>query len=230
NYYYEPIVSCDFISEQVGWATFAEVSFNPVGIINTTDGGTTWNMQYIPDSLSFESINSVIFINDYKGWAAGSRYLESSESRILHTYDGGLNWETQNVPAGAALNSIFFINEFTGWAVGDSGTILRTTNGGVTFIEEEKIDELPSKFLLSQNYPNPFNNSSVIRFSIPKPSQVTLKIFNTLGEEIETLVNEEKPAGTYELTWNIVNLPSGVYFYRIKAGDFIQTKKMVLMK
>jgi hypothetical protein len=59
---------------------------------------------------------------------------------------------------------------------------------------------------------------------------VTLKIFNTLGEEIEILVNEEKPVGTYEVHWNAANLPSGVYFYQLKAGDFIQTKKMILLK
>jgi len=57
-----------------------------------------------------------------------------------------------------------------------------------------------------------------------------LKIFNTLGEEVETLVNEEKPVGTYEVNWNAANLPSGVYFYRIQAGDFVQTRKMILLK
>ncbi len=89
---------------------------------------------------------------------------------------------------------------------------------------------IPIAYSLQQNYPNPFNSSSVIKYSIPHSSQVTLKIFNALGEEIETLVNREKPAGTYEVKWNAAELPSGVYFYRIKAGDFIQTKKMILLK
>ena len=95
---------------------------------------------------------------------------------------------------------------------------------------EDELNEVPTEYILSQNYPNPFNSTSVIKYSIPKSSQVSLKIFNTLGEEIETLVNEEKPVGTYELTWNAANLPSGVYFYRLQAGDFVQTRKMILLK
>ena len=89
---------------------------------------------------------------------------------------------------------------------------------------------IPELFSLEQNYPNPFNSLSSIKYSIPKSSQVTLKIFNTLGEEIATLVNEEKLAGTYELKWNASNLPSGVYFYNLQAGIFFQTRKMILLK
>ena len=95
---------------------------------------------------------------------------------------------------------------------------------------EEQINKVPAEFLLSQNYPNPFNSSSVIKYSIPKSSQITLKIFNTLGEEIETLINEEKPVGTYEVNWNAADLPSGVYFYKITAGNYIATRKMLLLK
>ncbi len=94
----------------------------------------------------------------------------------------------------------------------------------------ENNDISPKEFRLFQNYPNPFNGNSIIKYSIPKSSQVLLKIFNTLGQEMETLVDEEKPIGTYELNWNAVNLPSGVYFYRLHAGDFVQTKKMILLK
>jgi M6 family metalloprotease-like protein len=85
-------------------------------------------------------------------------------------------------------------------------------------------------FSINQNYPNPFNPTTKIKYSIPNQSLVTIKVFDTLGREIETIVNEEKGAGTYEITWNAFNLPSGVYFYMINAGDFIHTKKMVLLK
>ncbi len=89
---------------------------------------------------------------------------------------------------------------------------------------------LPDNYELSQNYPNPFNPSTKIRFQVPKTGFVTLKIYNTLGKEIATLVNEEKQPGNYEITWNASNLPSGIYFYRITTGNFLDTKKMLLLK
>ena len=103
-------------------------------------------------------------------------------------------------------------------------------SSGTTPVNISEILTAPKSIQLFQNYPNPFNSSCAIKFSIPKLSQATIKIFNTLGEELETLVNEEKPVGTYELNWNAVNLPSGVYFYRLQAGDFVQTRKMILLK
>ena len=88
----------------------------------------------------------------------------------------------------------------------------------------------PIEFSLQQNYPNPFNPSTTIKYSIPEKSYVTLKIYDILGAEIKTLINEGKRAGIYELNWNAINLPSGVYFYQLKAGSYIGTKKMILMK
>jgi hypothetical protein len=90
--------------------------------------------------------------------------------------------------------------------------------------------ESPTSFMISQNYPNPFNPSTTFSYSIAKQSKVLIRIYDIIGNEIETLVNEEKPVGTYELTWNASNLPSGVYFYQLQAGDFIETKKMIFMK
>ena len=83
---------------------------------------------------------------------------------------------------------------------------------------------------MSQNYPNPFNPSTTIGYAIPYSANVTVKVLDVLGNEIETPVNEEKSPGTYELTWHAENLPSGVYFYRLQARDFIETKKMLLLK
>jgi photosystem II stability/assembly factor-like uncharacterized protein len=90
--------------------------------------------------------------------------------------------------------------------------------------------ETPDNFALFQNYPNPWNPSTNIKYSIPKASPVSIKVYGIPGDEIETLVNENKPAGNYELTFNAANLPSGVYFYRIQAGSFVETKKMTLLK
>jgi N-acetylneuraminic acid mutarotase len=89
---------------------------------------------------------------------------------------------------------------------------------------------LLDKFTLDQNYPNPFNPTTTIKYSIPKLSFVTIKIYDVLGSEVATLVNEEKTVGTYELTWNAENFTSGVYFYRLKAQDFVEVKKMILLR
>ena len=93
---------------------------------------------------------------------------------------------------------------------------------------------LLDKFTLEQNYPNPFNPSTTIKYSIPKLSFVTINIYNVLGSEVATLVNEEKTVGTYELTWNTENIPSGVYFYelsaKVGAESFLETKKMILLR
>ncbi len=90
------------------------------------------------------------------------------------------------------------------------------------------------KFGLRQSYPNPFNPATTIRFSIPEEFFVTIKVFNTLGEEITTRINENIVVGNYEVKFDAqfaaVRLPSGIYFYKLQAGDFIDTKKMVLMK
>jgi len=88
----------------------------------------------------------------------------------------------------------------------------------------------PIEYALEQNYPNPFNPSTRIKYSILQSSNVIIKVFDILGKEIETLVNEEKSVGTYEITWYADNLPSGIYFYKLQAGSFVETKKMILLK
>ena len=91
-------------------------------------------------------------------------------------------------------------------------------------------ESMITEFTLEQNYPNPFNPSTNIRFMMPQQLLVVIKVYDILSNEIETLINEEKPTGTYEITWFAEGLPSGVYFYQLKAGNYVKTKKMVLMK
>ncbi len=89
---------------------------------------------------------------------------------------------------------------------------------------------MPTAYSLEQNYPNPFNPSTKINFSIPEPGFVTMKIYNSIGEELGTLLNEDKSAGTYEVDFVAEGLTSGIYFYTITSGNFTQTKKMMLLK
>jgi hypothetical protein len=100
----------------------------------------------------------------------------------------------------------------------------------ITTIENDEI--LLDKFKLEQNYPNPFNPTTTIKYSIPELSFVTIKIFNVLGSEVAALANEEKPAGSYNVQFIIKNLQlsSGVYFYRLEAGGFVEIKKMMILK
>jgi hypothetical protein len=117
---------------------------------------------------------------------------------------------------GDARNATFpdiGADEFDGFTVG---------------VEDEST--LPIEFALIQNYPNPFNPTTKIQYSIPQSSNVVIKVFNVLGREIEILVNSEKSPGTYVIEWSAADLPSGVYFYQLQAGDYTSVKKMILMK
>jgi len=98
-------------------------------------------------------------------------------------------------------------------------------------------EQVPSRFDLLQNYPNPFNPSTRIRFSIPSKNgrggeweKVVLEVYDVLGREVRTLVNEDLPPGSYEVTWDATGMPSGVYLYKLTAGSFTQTRKMILMR
>jgi hypothetical protein len=99
-----------------------------------------------------------------------------------------------------------------------------------TPVDDNRNLSMPDKFLLHQNYPNPFNPATTIIYTIPKASFVIIKVFDLLGREVGVLVNEQKAAGNYRVQFNPSNLTSGIYFYRMQAGDFVQTKKLVLIK
>jgi len=110
---------------------------------------------------------------------------------------------------GAFKDTVKIVNKFTG---------------------VKQTDEIPLTYALYQNYPNPFNPTTTIKYSIPNTERVTLKIYNILGQEVATLVDEEQKPGVYELKFDAGNLASGVYFYRLKAGGFTAVKKMMLVK
>jgi hypothetical protein len=98
----------------------------------------------------------------------------------------------------------------------------------VTDVEDE--ETIPTVFKLEQNYPNPFNPSTTIKFAVPERSNVLVKVYDILGSEVATLVNEELDAGWYRKTFNANNYSSGVYLFRMEAGKFISTKKMILLR
>jgi photosystem II stability/assembly factor-like uncharacterized protein/PKD repeat protein len=127
--------------------------------------------------------------------------------------DGDYEWRLRAVDA-AYVGSLYATGEFT---IG-------------TLTADEKTDELPAEFNVEQNYPNPFNPVTTIRYSIPKEVLVKLKVYNSLGEEAATLIDEVKQPGFYQITFDATNLSSGVYFYRLHAGEFFLVKKMIIAK
>jgi hypothetical protein len=97
-------------------------------------------------------------------------------------------------------------------------------------VKEKDILPLVYSYSLSQNYPNPFNPSTRIQYSVPSTQHVTLKVFDVLGREVSTLVDEVKPAGMYRVTWDVRGYASGMYLYRLVAGTFVETKKLLVLK
>ncbi|MBT8387194.1 MAG: T9SS type A sorting domain-containing protein [Ignavibacteria bacterium] len=113
---------------------------------------------------------------------------------------------------------------------GDSYISILYNTQLITNVWDNSVDKTPTSFALEQNYPNPFNPNTTIQYSIKENTLVSLKIYDILGNEVKTLVNEQKPAGFYEVQFDASRLSSGIYFYKLRAGKFIETKKMVLLR
>src|SRR4030095_2010678 len=115
-----------------------------------------------------------------------------------------------------------------GWVVGYGGTIAKMT--GTPLGISNNNNEIPHEYILAQNYPNPFNPTTNINFALPKGGAVELKVFDILGSEVSVLANLYMEPGFHSIKFDASDLSSGLYFYTLKTGEFIQTKKMVLMK
>ncbi len=160
----------------------------------------------------------VFGINKQKKVFSWTNYFEAGATRtfakdiglVSSTSFGHTNSTTINL-VGCYINGILY---------GD------TTLTGITLTS----NEVPDKFSLSQNYPNPFNPATNIKFQIPRAGFVKLIIFDVLGKEVQTLVNQQLSTGTYEADFNGSSLPSGVYYYKVEAESYTETKKMVLIK
>jgi photosystem II stability/assembly factor-like uncharacterized protein len=197
----------------------------------TLDGGQTWSRKKW----------------DFMHWGNDIEYIPNKPSdvwlvsgNICFSSDTGRTWVEEFKNEDLRFFDIAFTDEENGWLLGrdlsitpHKSCIYRTTNGGhggVVSVEDNRSNSIVRDFVLEQNYPNPFNPSTTIRFQIPAAGIATLKIYNILGEEVRTLVNEVLQSGRYELNFDATHLPSGTYIYRIQEGTFVEAKKMVLMK
>jgi len=197
--------------------------------LHTTDGGITWT------NVPIGGGNDIFFSDSYNGIKVSNVTLWSD---ISITTDGGETWAQQPIVTNQYLLTAYIV-ESNYWTAGLNGAILYSNNPIVTNMEiENETNKHPVTFKLSQNYPNPFNPTTKIKFEIPGQARndnvlVTLKVYDILGREVAILVNEESAtggAGEYEVEFNGNNIPSGIYFYQLKAGEYSETRKMVLMK
>lgn len=188
-------------------------------IVRTTDKGKTWS--YVDSTTTL--LYAVSFHNSGVGYAVGS-------GLVLKSTDGGLTWSNvydPNIIKTASIYSVAVDSAGYPW-IGCAYSYIYTT-APITSVGGNK--QLPFDYYLAQNYPNPFNPSTTIEFTVPERSIVTIKIYNLLGQEVAVLVNEQTyEPGTHKINFSPNNLPSGIYFYQIKANDFIQTRKMVYIK
>lgn len=209
--------------------------------INISSQNVPLGFKYSGKRLQDEAISTVLGNFDCKKFLLQWKVTAYSILTLLTLSDtiwiAPNNWIVQDIIPGQYIDNLTFLGV---QPFSIPGLETKLTDAIVTLANEESI---PGDFSLEQNYPNPFNPDTKIRFVIAsgeKQSQfVTLKVYNILGNEVATLVNEEKPAGTYEVTFDSHsgesasggrNLPSGIYFYKLQAGNYIQTRKMILIK
>jgi photosystem II stability/assembly factor-like uncharacterized protein len=215
------------------------LAFNQTGIglassaeamLRTTDNGNSWQEMSPPDC------GRILYILAHENifWLLSDNAIYKSLDLGLSwkSLDLGLSWksETSTETSLRHLSLITKDNDILGWAVGKNGVILYYREGIITDIKTEATK--PDKFVLWQNYPNPFNPTTTIRYELPKTGKVVLTIYNLLGQEVKTLVNEIQTPGNKWITWHGRDnqgdvVGSGVYIYSIRTGSAIHARKMV---
>ena len=198
-------------------------------IARTVNGGSTWTTVNIDTGLT-----GAVKIK----WVAGTSvvYIMGENGKIKRSNDNGLSWVMMNVPPGVTgLYHFDFVRRRTivyGYAVSTDGTVIKLTDS-ITYVPtgtQGNQSGIPSEYRLYQNYPNPFNPSTVISFDAPKSSFTKLVIYDALGREAETLINEELKAGHHEINWDASAYSSGIYYYTVYTNNFTESKKMILTK
>jgi hypothetical protein len=199
-----------------------------------TIGSTGYNFRfkYVGKKLQDETIQTVLGSYDCKKFLLQWRIsylLGPIVFDLLETKDtiwiAPGNWIVQDIIPGQYIDNLTILG-VPPFSI--PGLQTKLTDEIVVTVPSE--DAIPNEFSLEQNYPNPFNPSTVISYQLPVSGSVTLKVYDVLGNEVATLVSEEKPAGNYEVEFDASGLSSGIYFYQLKARSFVETKRMVLLK
>jgi photosystem II stability/assembly factor-like uncharacterized protein len=192
----------------------------PTGGYCSTDLGKTWNAVNIGSTSN--EINTFV--------ASGPNLFASSKEGVFRLNANGPDWEAINSGLEPILTNALAASPQYLFVALSNGTVWKRpmTNFPAAVLNEP--GQIPASMMLGQNYPNPFNPSTTISFSLPTRSFVTLKIFDVMGREVASLVSEEMSAGNYSRQWNAAGMSSGMYFYRLQAGSFVQTKKLLLVR
>ena len=186
----------------------------------TVNGGTNWTSGYTPAGVQYAIKN---IPGSSNVWSCGTG---NTDGAILYSSNNGINWSTYFTMNDIGL-CITFASTGNGWIGCTSGAIYRYSAP-----VEVKNNNTSStiKYILEQNYPNPFNPNTVISYSILTNSHVQLKVYDMTGREIVTLVDKFQNSGTHKIQFTAKQLPSGIYFYKLFAGNFVDVKKMILLK
>ncbi|MBS1493879.1 MAG: T9SS type A sorting domain-containing protein [Bacteroidetes bacterium] len=188
-------------------------------VYSTTNGGVNW----VNSANLGQSIWGMDFANALTGIAVGGG------GYTFMTTDGGATWAAPPRRSFNQLNAVHFNDDGNlAWTVGNLGLVLEYDNPLVSVTQTGK--NVPEKFTLMQNYPNPFNPSTKINYELPVSNNVTLRVYDMMGREVYELVNANQSAGSYSVSFDASKLSSGVYYYKLTAGDFTETKKMLLVK
>jgi len=206
-----------FISRQIGYTAVEDYSGG--FYLKTTNGGMNWTSYTISGQYNFEGIG---FINESTGWIGG--WGTNYHMPTIETTNGGASWHQAGW--GFNVNRFRFINDTLAYAVGMRVYKYMRSTVGIQQISSE----VPESFSLSQNYPNPFNPSTQIKYALRLVDDVSLKVYDAKGNLVATLVEGFQDAGVYSVTFDASNLPSGVYYYKLIANQFQETRKMVLVK
>ena len=218
----EDITQLHFEDATRGWAIAG------THLLKTSNGGASWtnlNASGQPNFARFDvAENSVI-------WASVISGLNNS---LRYSVDGGVTWFEENLPVNSFVSDLAFTNRNKGWVCTGQGFIFHRVAETVS-IDEPILEGPAGSFALEANYPNPFNPATHIRFSIETGVNASLTIYNLLGQTVAVLVDQKLAPGSYEVTWDGRNqhrepVASGVYLYRLQAGDYQQTRRMVLMR
>ena len=219
------IYTLDFVDQNTGW-----VGTTGVEVLKTTDGGSSWTLQYQNSLHPYDVFSAMCFVDQNFGLAVGY------DGRITNTVDGGNTWVEQTSGVHNYLTGVCFVDQYHGWVVGKEGLILKAKSA-ITFIGNHSISQesTPDKFFLFNNYPNPFNPVTTIQYDVPHTTRIVLKIYDMLGQQVKTLVDEAQAAGYKSVIWdgrndNGIIVGSGIYFYRLQSNDILRTKKMMLMR